>query len=201
MFKLVFTFTLLSPLLFVGLARADIYVYRDDRGVLHFSNVPSESSYQIVKERGRSHPAFILPYHRLEETIRTTSGRYGVDPHLVRAIIKVESDFNSAARSYKGAQGLMQLMPETARLHYIKDVYDPHENIEGGVRHLKFLLDRYQGNLRLTLAAYNAGVKAVEQYRGIPPFPETKEYIRRVLEYHRRYRQDKTASARERAKR
>lgn len=200
--RLVLIFTFLSTLAPLGWVRADIYVYRDARGVLHFSNVPSGSGYQnVVKERGGSPSVSILSYHRLEKVIRSASDRYGVDPHLVRAVIKVESDFNSYARSRKGAQGLMQLMPETARLHYVRNVYDPYDNIEGGVRHLKLLLDRYQGDLRLTLAAYNAGIKAVEQYQGIPPFTETKDYVRRVLQYHQHYRQDKTASVRERARR
>jgi soluble lytic murein transglycosylase-like protein len=81
----------------------------------------------------------------------------------------------------------MQLMPDTARLHNVGNAYDPEENIEGGVRHLRLLLDRYQGDVPLTLAAYNAGIQAVEKYRGIPPFSETKEYVRRVLDYLQRY--------------
>ena len=82
----------------------------------------------------------------------------------------------------------MQLMPDTARLHHVANVYDPADNIDGGVRHLRLLLDQYSGDLQLTLAAYNAGVKTVEKYRGVPPFSETKEYIRRVLSYYSRYR-------------
>jgi soluble lytic murein transglycosylase-like protein len=124
---------------------------------------------------------------RFDDFIFSSSNRYGVDPALVRAVVKVESDFNEAARSNKGAQGLMQLMPDTARLHNVGNAYDPEENIEGGVQHLRLLLDRYQGDLPLTLAAYNAGVKAVEKHRGIPPYSETKEYVRRVLNYHQRY--------------
>ena len=102
-----------------------------------------------------------------------------------------------AARSPKGAQGLMQLMPDTARLYKVSNVYDPDENIDGGVRHLRLLLDRYQGDLRLTLAGYNAGIQAVEKYGGVPPYPETREYIRRVLDYHQRYRGSGAISIRE----
>jgi soluble lytic murein transglycosylase len=116
------------------------------------------------------------------------SDRHSVDADLIRAIIKVESDFNSTARSHKGAMGLMQLMPDTARLHNVLDVYDPSSNIDGGVRHLKLLLGRYQGNLELSLAAYNAGAGAVEKHGGIPPFVETRDYVRRVLSYYQTYR-------------
>jgi len=107
---------------------------------------------------------------------------------LIRAVIKVESDFNSNARSHKGAMGLMQLMPDTARLHNVADTFNPRENIEGGIRHLKLLLGRFQGNLELTLAAYNAGMKAVEKHGGIPPFAETRDYVRRVLRHYDAYR-------------
>ena len=110
--------------------------------------------------------------------------------NLIRAVIKVESDFDSGARSHKGATGLMQLMPETARLHNVLDLFDPGANIEGGVRHLKLLLGRYQGDLELSLAAYNAGIKAVERHGGIPPFVETREYVRRVLGHYQAYRGD-----------
>jgi soluble lytic murein transglycosylase-like protein len=120
--------------------------------------------------------------------IQNASGRYNIDPDLIRAVIKAESDFKVSARSNKGAMGLMQLMPDTARLHNVSDAYNPGENVEGGARHLRMLLDRYQGDLELSLAAYNAGSAAVEKHRGIPPFPETKEYVRRVLRFYDSYR-------------
>lgn len=176
-------------------ARADIYVLKDSNGILHFTNVPSQSGYKPIM-RDWSNGSRLAP-GRLEEIIRSASNRYAVDPDLVRAVIRAESDFNTAARSPKGAQGLMQLMPDTARLHKVSNVYDPDENIDGGVRHLRLLLDRYQGDLRLTLAGYNAGVQAVEKYGGVPPYPETREYIRRVLDYHQRYRGSGAISIRE----
>jgi soluble lytic murein transglycosylase-like protein len=120
-----------------------------------------------------------------------------VDAALVHAVIKAESDYNVFARSRKGAQGLMQLMPDTARLHNVSNVHDPAENIEGGVRHLRLLLDRFSGDLALSLAAYNAGIKAVEQYRGVPPYAETQEYVRRVLRFYDRYRGDGSIAIRE----
>lgn len=193
--------TLLGTLLTLGETKADIYVRKDSQGVLHFTNVPTHSGFRpIIRESSRGLPQSpALRSGGFEEIIRSASERYGVDPHLVRAVIKVESDFNSQARSHKGAQGLMQLIPETAQLHNVRNVYDPDENIDGGVRHLRLLLDRYQGDLRLTLAAYNAGIKAVERYGGVPPFPETRDYVRRVLEHHQRYRGNGTISIREQA--
>ena len=175
-------------LLFLALnqeARADRIYRCQKNGVMLFTNVPTECGYPLVlRGTGRDGGASA---QRFDGAIASAAERHGVDAQLVRAIIKVESDFNSRARSYKGAQGLMQLMPDTARLHNVANVYDPAENVDGGVRHLRLLLDQYSGDLQLTLAAYNAGVKAVEKYRGVPPFSETKEYIRRVLSYYSRY--------------
>jgi len=168
---------------------ADVYVYKDNNGVLTFSNVPNHTGYRRVL-RERSGPVSInsLVNASYDDLILTASGRYNVDAHLIRAVIKAESDFNSHARSQKGAMGLMQLMPETARLHNVIDAYDPTENVDGGARHLRMLLDRYQGDLELSLAAYNAGSGAVEKHGGIPPFVETRDYVRRVLRFYDSYR-------------
>ena len=117
-----------------------------------------------------------LPY---SEIIATAATRAGVDPRLVHAVIRVESAYQAQARSRKGAMGLMQLMPDTARRYAVRDPYDPGANIEAGTRHLKSLLDRF--DLPLALAAYNAGEAAVERFRGIPPYPETQNYVRQVL--------------------
>jgi hypothetical protein len=118
-----------------------------------------------------------VPY---AEMIDQAASREGVDPRLVRAVIKVESAYQAAARSRKGAMGLMQLMPETARRYAVANPYDPGTNIEAGVKHLKMLLGRFDG-LALALAAYNAGEAAVDRFRGIPPYPETQNYVRQVL--------------------
>lgn len=196
-FFLVFSLWLSAPQ-----AKADIYVHKDSQGVLHFTNVPNHSGYRtVIREWGKGSGISTLAPARIEEIIRSASNRYSVDAHLVRAVIKAESDFNTQARSPKGAQGLMQLMPDTARLHNVSNVYDPDENIDGGVRHLRLLLDRYQGDLRLTLAGYNAGIQAVDKYGGVPPYPETREYVRRVLDYHQRYRGNGTISIREEVRR
>jgi soluble lytic murein transglycosylase len=186
--KSLFLFIVLG-LLLAPLSAADVYVYKDKQGVLTFTNVPTHQGFRRVIREGNarlSSPG--LSANSYEGLIRSASSRYNIDADLIRAIIKVESDFDSTARSQKGATGLMQLMPETARLHNIEDLYDPTANIEGGVRHLKLLLGKYQGDLELSLAAYNAGIKAVEKHGGIPPFAETRDYVRRVLNYYQTYR-------------
>ena len=119
-----------------------------------------------------------------ESLIRRASDRYGVDIALVKAVIHTESDFNPDATSRKGASGLMQLMPETAAKYGIRDLYNPKQNIECGVRHLRYLLRKYRNNLKNAIAAYNAGEKAVKKYDGIPPYPETQRYVSKVLKYH-----------------
>ena len=188
--KSLFLFIALG-LLLTPLGAADVYVFKDKQGVLTFTNVPTHQGFRRVIREGNarlSSPG--LSANSYEGLIRSASSRYNVDADLIRAVIKVESDFDSTARSHKGATGLMQLMPETARLHNVADLYDPSANIEGGVRHLKLLLGKYQGDLGLSLAAYNAGIKAVEKHGGIPPFAETRDYVRRVLTYYQTYRGD-----------
>jgi hypothetical protein len=117
----------------------------------------------------------------IEAHIREVAVRYDIPPILVAAIVEAESEFNPRAVSRRGAQGLMQLMPDTASSLRVSDSFDPYENIEGGVRHLRRLMDRYRGNLPLVLAAYNAGEQAVTVYRGVPPYRETRRYVSRIL--------------------
>ena len=192
MHKLIcFAVLALGVLTYVPPVFADVYMYQDKNGVLTFTNVPNHTGYRrVLRSSTNQLPVPGLRSASYDDLILTASGRHSVDANLVRAVIKTESDFNAAARSHKGAMGLMQLMPDTARLHNVIDAYDPGENVEGGVRHLRMLLDRYQGNLELSLAAYNAGSAAVERHKGIPPFAETKEYVRRVLRFYDSYRGD-----------
>jgi soluble lytic murein transglycosylase len=179
--------TLIGALWLAPAVFADVYVYKDKQGVLTFTNVPTHYGFRRVIRDGSPRFSSSASY---DDLIRSASDRHNVDADLIRAVIKVESDFDSSARSHKGAMGLMQLMPDTARLHNVLDLFDPGANIEGGVRHLKLLMGRYQGNLELSLAAYNAGIKAVERHGGIPPFAETRDYVRRVLGHYQAYRGD-----------
>ena len=187
-FHLLSRFVLLSSLLLPAVGFADVYVFRDKDGVLNFTNVPTHGGFRRVMRDGPQPPASVSSSGDYDEVIRSVSDRHSIDADLVRAVIKAESDFNSNARSRKGAMGLMQLMPDTARLHNVLNAFDPVDNIEGGVRHLRMLLERYQGDLRLSLAAYNAGSGAVERHGGIPPFVETREYVRRVLHFYEAFR-------------
>ena len=181
------TFGLASALLFILTAasgHAAVYYHVDPEGVYHFTNAPTKPWFRI------------LPGFGLHRDVNLTTGPYadlvnriaragGIEPDLVKAIIRVESNFNPYAVSPKGAQGLMQLMPETAANHAVRNVFDPEQNITGGVRYLRKLLDFFGGDLRLALAAYNAGENAVTRYNGVPPYRETREYVRKVLALYR----------------
>lgn len=184
---------------------AHIYAVRDPAsGVIYYTNAPTAAAARIVvRELPRPLPVSALSPSRVsartesgtpktfDTLIRDVAGAYGVEYALVKAVIKAESAFNHRAVSPKGAQGLMQLMPATAAQHRVADVFKPKDNIEGGVRHLKWLLDRYGGNVEFAVAAYNAGHGRVEAAGGVPNIAETREYLARVLRFRESYRRER----------
>ncbi|HSA86845.1 MAG TPA: lytic transglycosylase domain-containing protein [Nitrospira sp.] len=163
---------------------AEIYQYIDAKGTISLTNVPSDTRYRRIDiHPNRLHP--VLSEEELAPVISRFSRLHQLHPALIRAIIKAESDFDPRAVSRAGAIGLMQLMPQTAVRLEVRDLYDPEDNIGGGTKYLRQLLDRFRGNLPLALAAYNAGEHVVDRYRALPPIDETRQYVRKVLRYYR----------------
>ena len=191
---------LLSGVLFASTASADIFRYVDSDGNVHYTNVPNDSRYRIHRQVDDRNPitktfARNINYYdprvrnRYEQDIEAAAREHNVDPALVHAVISAESGYNPIARSRTGAAGLMQLMPETARRFGAHNPLNPVENIHAGVRYLRMLMDLFDNDLELVIAAYNAGENAVIRAgRRIPPYSETMTYVPRVLEYYRRYR-------------
>ncbi len=179
---------LVVALLGAAPAAAEVFKLNAPDGTVHFTNAPTDPRYRRMGLTSGTAAGWLrVPggdAARYGAEIRAAANRYGVSEKLVAAVIRVESAFNPRAVSSKGARGLMQLMPETASNLGVRDSFDPRENIDGGVRHLRGLIDRFPDNLPLALAAYNAGEKAVLAYRGIPPYPETQEYVTRVLKLY-----------------
>jgi soluble lytic murein transglycosylase-like protein len=181
---------------------------RDENGSIVLTNVPAETetatTERVLSEAQRRAELAVVPAPaddlfpwasvtphpddgRYDEIIREVSDRHAVEFALVKAVIRAESSFDPFAVSSKGAQGLMQLMPGTARMHGVREAFRPRDNIDGGVQHLRMLLDRYGGNLPLTLAAYNAGSGRVEAAGGVPDITETREYVVKVLRFRKQY--------------
>lgn len=170
------------PLFYVPTAGADIIKYLDENGTVHFTDRLVSRPYEVFKRSAQSSRRFAaLKRVRYTPIIRQAGTKHGVDPELIRSVIEVESGFDSRAVSHAGARGLMQLMPPTAARYNVRNSFSPDDNINGGTRYLKYLLGRYDGNLKLALAAYNAGENAVDKYSGVPPYRETKRYIEKVL--------------------
>ncbi|HOD30643.1 MAG TPA: transglycosylase SLT domain-containing protein [Smithellaceae bacterium] len=181
------SFLFISMTVMIPGVSADIYKYVDEEGVLHLTNVPSipNAKYILILKEKRVHFHSDIDVNKYDHIIAKAASKYKIDQALIKAVIKAESNFNHRAVSPVGAQGLMQLMPSTAYALQVDDVFQPENNIEGGVRYLRYLLNVYKGDLRLALAAYNAGETAVAKYdTNIPPFRETQNYIRRVLSYY-----------------
>jgi len=164
-----------------------IYSYVDDNGNQHFTNmIPVGKKYSVViPERNKIISIKDTDNSLYDKLIIHHSKIHGVDPSLIKAVMKAESNFNPYAVSHKGAQGLMQLMPDTARLMRIDNPFDPDENIKGGTKYLKLLDEIFEGNLELMLAAYNAGPsKVMEHNMNVPPIEETRNFIKRVKFYY-----------------
>jgi hypothetical protein len=175
----------LAAVLLAVPASAETFRFVEADGTVHLTNAPTDPQYRRMGFTSGTESGWLqlpvpdlAPYAR---EIREAAERYGVEEALIKAVIRVESGFNSRAVSPKGARGLMQLMPGTASMLGVRDSFDPRQNIDGGVRHLRGLMDRFGSDLKLALAAYNAGEQAVVNHRGIPPYRETRDYVTRIL--------------------
>lgn len=203
----------LAACILAGTSEGAIYSYRDESGRLFLTDSPPNNKYQIVvttrKDRaGPDNPALgvqvisemapqkvLLPNDETFSSLINVAARnHGVDPYLIKAVIKVESDFDPNITSSKGACGLMQLIPGTAKLVGCRNIFDPQENILGGTRYLRMMLERFKGNLDFALAGYNAGPGRVEQYHGVPPIRETRNYVTKVNHYYQTFRNGGGAS-------
>ena len=173
---------------FFDLADALVYGYVGPTGLVNLTNVPTDARVPAVRPKARYHIG--VADLELEQAVSSAAQQYHVQPALLLAVMKAESSFNPTAVSKAGAVGLMQLIPETAIRHGVRNLYDANENITGGAKHLRYLLDRFHGNIRLALAAYNAGERKVDRYGQIPPYKETQDYVKKVLVYYRSYRKD-----------
>jgi soluble lytic murein transglycosylase len=183
---------ILSFLLWPVVSGADIYRYVDGDGVVHFSNTQPDEKFTLYLREGPKAapraPASAIPEASwMTGYVDRFSRANDLPPALVHAIIKAESNGQRKAVSRKGAMGVMQLMPFTSKRLRVADPFDPIENIEGGVKYIKELLVTFEGNLTNTVAAYNAGPAAVRKYGGVPPYQETRLYVRRVMDLYRQY--------------
>ena len=197
--------TLLLLALMCNTVNADVYIYVGPDGERLITDRPPHrtGNYQLISRRNTvaqasdflaKRPDLTRVPEQFKGYIQGASDQYNIDPALVEAVIQVESDFDPNAVSKKGATGLMQLMQQTAHQYDVRDRFNPRENIYAGVQHLSSLMDRFNGELPLAIAAYNAGSSAVENYSGIPPYPETRRYVIKVMNSHNRYRQTRYAT-------
>lgn len=199
-----FSTVLASSILMLGMfvapsVHAAYYVYQlpDGSRLITDRRYSSDSHKLVTKQRdvkdvgkkitGASDPYIGKRRERFDPLITAVAEKHDMDPALIKAVVHTESYFNPNATSHAGASGLMQLMPQTAAIYGIKDIYSPRQNLEGGVKHLRYLLKKYKNSLGKALAAYNAGETAVFYYNGVPPYRETRRYIQKVLQFHKYY--------------
>ena len=188
-------FQVFLMMLIVISAQADIYRYEDDEGIVHFTDAPTDRRFKIFMRdlkkdkqlRTKLQFASSVNPAEYDQIISSCASKYGVSPSLIKAVIHAESGYNPNAVSRRGASGLMQLMPGTARSLKVSNNFDPKDNVEGGVKYLRFLLDTFRGDVSLAVAAYNAGLNKVARYGGVPPYNETRTYVNRVLSYMQAY--------------
>jgi len=180
---------LFSLLFIASTASSDIFKYVDENGITCYTDAPlGKKNQKIVSEKSKLEPAKkIKPEKKLvlntdySSYVQKSARKYAIEPELIHAVIRTESNGNYRAVSKKGAMGLMQLMPATASDMNVGNPFNPEENIEGGTRYLRYLIEKFNGNLTLAIAAYNSGPKTVEKYGNVPPISETRQYVNRVL--------------------
>ena len=166
---------------------AEIYRFVDKKGIIHFTNTPKDHRFKLYIREGKE--TLGKKNHTLyDQLILKYSRKHQVVFALIKAIIRAESGFDPQAVSRKGAKGLMQLMPETAQRMKVTDAFNPRDNIDGGVRYFKYLLNLFDDDIKLSLAAYNAGENCVVQRGSIPPYPETVNYVKKVLNFYQSYK-------------
>ena len=190
--RLLIAVVLATGALFLEPAEAGIYTFTDANGVMHFTNVPSAPRYaEMTRVAYMPEPAVPRTRpdpNRFNLLVEKAAREHQVDQALLHAVITVESDYDPRVVSRRGAVGLMQLMPQTARRYGVQNLYDPAQNIQGGARYLRDLMGKFNNDLPLVLAAYNAGEEAIIQYGNrIPPYRETRSYVPRVLDFYRLY--------------
>jgi len=175
----------LIAIFFLSNAEADIFRFRDKEGVWHFTNTRSDARYRLyIRTRGIGGKQYLKEY---EDVIRKAAEQFGIEANLIKAVIKAESSFDPDAISESGAQGLMQLMPDTANDMKVDDPFDPEENIFGGTRYLSLLLQRFNQDKRLAIAAYNVGPTTVTKHNAVPPIPQTRRFVEKVMKFYREF--------------
>ena len=194
--------TALAILIVPSLSYPDIFKYTDENGVVCYTDAPfGKKTQRVIKEKKIiENTALASMGSDYSNYVQKAATKYAIEPELIHAVIKTESNGNHRAVSKKGAMGLMQLMPSTANDMNVSNPFNPEDNIEGGTKYLKAMLDKFDGNLTLALAAYNAGPKAVEKYGSVPPITETKQYVNRVFSLYNGKRSYNTAAPAEKEK-